>query len=204
MKYIVAFLFLCSSIAFAQYPNRPSFEPIVGATNYVLDGQEYTGPTMGLRFLSSEFSFSKVSLFAGATLRPDGFGYYRTEPFIYHDESQPYQLQSPIYDGAVPGSRFAFGLAFVGIDWRTYLARGDVRPYVGVGAQMVSWSSSSTWTGTIVPTTNAGLEVHLSSGLSAFGEGEYGFGMPTLFGARNSSLKNLFSFGVGVDFVPRW
>jgi len=204
MKYVLSFLVLFSGVVLAQNPNRSSFAPLVGVSHYVLDGQPYTGPTMGLRFLTPEFSSSRMSLFAGATLRPNGFGYYRTEPFIYHDESQPYQLQSPVYDGAVPGSRFAFGLGFVGFDWRTYLAEGNVRPYLGVGAQLASWSSSSTWTGTIMPIADAGLDVHLSSGFNAFAESEYAFGMPTLFGSHLSTLNNLFSFGVAVTFVPRW
>jgi hypothetical protein len=204
MKYFVMFLLLFSGMAFGQDPNRPSFAPIVGISHYVLDDQAITGPTMGLRFLTREFSSSRFSLFAGATLRPNGFGYYRTAPFIYSAEPQPYRLQPPVYDGAVPASRFAFGLAFVGFDWRTYLADGSVRPYVGVGAQVVSWSSNSTWTGTIMPTANAGLDVHLTSGFSAFAESQYAFGMPTLFGSRFSSLNNLFSFGLGVNFVPQW
>ena len=204
MKYFIIFTFLFSGIVFAQNPNRPSFAPMVGVTHYVLDNQAITGPTMGLRFLTREFSSSRFSLFAGATLKQNGFGYYRTEPFIYSEESQPYRLQPPVYNGAIRASRFAFGLAFAGFDWRTYLADGSVRPYVGVGAQMVSWSSSSTWTGTIMPTANAGLDVHLSSGFSAFAESQYAFGMPTLFGSRSSSLENLFSFGVGVNFVSQW
>lgn len=204
MKYCVIILTLFASTALAQDPNRSSFAPIIGVTHYSLDDQAFTGPTMGLRYLSREFSFSRVSVFAGATLRPDGVGYYRTEPFIYSDESQPYRLQPPVYSGAVRGYRFAFGLAFMGFDWRTYLANGSVRPYVGVGAQVVSWSASSTWTGTIMPAVNAGLDVHLSSGFSAFAESQYAFGMPTLFGDRLSTLKHLFSFGVGVNFVPHW
>jgi hypothetical protein len=204
MKYFVVFLLLFSGIAFGQDPNRPNFAPIVGISHYVLDDQAITGPTMGLRFLTREFSSSRFSLFAGATWRPNGFGYYRTAPFIYSAEPQPYRLQPPVYDGAVPASRFAFGLAFVGFDWRTYLADGSVRPYIGVGAQVVSWSSNSTWTGTIMPTANAGLDVHLTSGFSAFAESQYAFGMPTLFGSRFSSLNNLFSFGLGVSFIPQW
>ena len=204
MKYFAIYLLLFSAVALSQNPNRSSFEPIVGVTHYVLDDQAFTGATMGLRYLTPEFSSSKLSIFAGTTLRQTGSGYYRTEPFIYSDESQPYRLQPPVYDGAVPASRIAFGLAFLGFDWRTYLADGDVRPYIGVGAELASWSSSSTWTGTIMPTANAGLDVHLSSGLSAFAESQYGFGMPTLFGSRTSSLNNLFSFGLGVIIAPRW
>jgi hypothetical protein len=204
MKYFIMVFFLFSGAAFGQDPNRPSFAPLVGVTHYILDDQAFTGPTMGLRFLTREFSSSKFSVFGGATLRPNGFGYYRTEPFIYSDGQQPYRLQPPVYDGAIPSSRFAFGLAFVGFDWRTYLADGSIRPYVGIGAQIVSWSASNTWTGTIMPTADAGLDVHLSSGFSAFAESQYASGMPTLFGSRTSSLTNLFSFAVGVNFVPRW
>ncbi len=204
MKYFVTFLCLFSNIAVAQNPNRPSFAPIVGITHYVLDDQAITGPTMGLRYLTREFSSSKFSVFAGAALRPNGFGYYGAEPFIYSDPSQQYRLQPPVYGGVEPPSRFAFGLAFVGFDWRTYLADGSVRPYLGVGAQVVSWSSNSTWTGTIMPAANAGLDVHLTSGFSAFAEAQYAFGMPTLFGSRFSSLNDFFSFGVGVNFVPHW
>jgi hypothetical protein len=204
MKYSLILLGLFASTTLAQDPNRSSFAPIVGVMHYSLDDQAVTGPTMGLRYLTREFSSSRISLFAGATFRPNGFGYYRTAPFIYSDDSRPYRLQPPVYSSAMPGYRFAFGLAFMGFDWRTYLANGSVRPYIGVGAQIVSWSANSTWTGTIMPTVDAGLDVHLTSGFSAFAESEYAFGMPALFGSRLSTLKNLFSFGIGVNFAPRW
>lgn len=204
MKSLLVLLTILGSVAVAQDPNHQSIAPLVGVTHYVLDDQGYTGPTLGLRFMSREFSSSRVSIFAGATLRPDGVGYYHAQPFIYRDETQPYRLQPPVYSNAMPVNRFAFGLAFMGFDWRTYLAEGSVRPYIGVGAQIVSWSASSTWTGTIMPTADAGLDVHLSSGFSAFAEGAYAFGMPTVFGSRVSSLTNLFSLAVGVNFFPHW
>lgn len=204
MKNCAILLFLISGIMYAQNPNRSYFAPIVGVTHYELDGDAITGPVMGLRYLTPEFSSSRFSLFGGATLKREGFGYYRTEPFIYSDFAQPYSLQPPMYDGAIPASRFAFGLAFVGFDWRKYFADGDVRPYLGVGAQVASWSSAGTWTGTIMPTADGGLDVRLSSGFSAFAESQYAFGMPTLFGSKISTLKNLFAFGLGVNFVPRW
>jgi hypothetical protein len=204
MKYSLTCLFFVSGIAFAQYPNRASFAPIAGVTHYVLDNEAITGPSIGIRYLTREISSSRFSLFAGVTLRPNGFGYYQTTPFIYSDQSQPYRLQPPIYDGAVRASRFAFGLAFFGFDWRMYLVDGSVRPYVGIGAQMVSWSYSSTMTGTITPDAKAGLEVHLTSGFNAFAEGQYAFGMPTLYGPHLSRLDNLASFGLGISFAPRW
>ncbi len=204
MKYCAILIFLISGIAYAQNPNRSFFAPIVAVTHYELDGEGITGPTVGLRFVTREFSSTRISLYGGATLKREGFGFYRVEPFISSSEFQPYRLQPPVYDAAIPASRFAFGLAFAGFDWRKYFSDGDVRPYLGVGAQVVSWSSTGTWTGTIMPTADAGLDVHLSSGLSAFAEGQYAFGMPTLFGSRFSTLKNLFSFGLGVNFVPTW
>lgn len=204
MKQSTILLFLCTSVVLAQSPKRSSFAPIVGVTRYVLDGNATTGATLGLRYFSHESSSSQFSVFAGTTLRREGAGYYGTEPFIYSDGSQPYRPQPPIYNNAVPASRIAFGLAFAGFDWRRYLADGDIRPYLGIGAEVVSWSATQALTGGILPTVQAGLDVHLNSGFSAFAEGEYAFGMPTLFGARNSALQNLFFFGLGVGFIPQW
>ncbi len=204
MKQSLILFVLCSGIALGQSSDRSSFSPIVGISHYVLDGNAITGPTMGLRYSFGEFSSNQISVFGGATLRRIGAGYYQTVPFIYSGESQPYSVQPPISDNAFPASRLAFGLAFAGFDWRRYLADGDVRPYLGVGAQLVSWSVSGTWTGAILPTADAGLDVRLSSGFSAFAEGQYAFGMPTVFGSRLSTLQNIFSFGVGVSFVPQW
>jgi hypothetical protein len=204
MKTILFCLFFLSGIAFAQDPNRASFAPLAGVTHYVLDNEAITGPTIGIRYQSRELTSIRFSLFAGTTFRPNGYGYYETTPFIYNDQEQPYRMQSPIYGGAVRASRFAFGLAFFGFDGRTYLADGSVRPYVGVGAQLVSWSSSGTLTGTITPDAKAGLDVHLTSGLNAFAEGQYSFGMPTLYGSHISRLHNLATFGFGVSFAPRW
>lgn len=204
MKSVLMCLLFFSGVAVAQYPARASFAPLMGLSHYTLDDQAITGPTIGLQYLTREFSLIRFGLFAGVTLRPDGLAYYRTEPFISYDQSQPYRFQPPVYDGAVRTSRFAFALAFFGFDWRTYLADGGVRPYLGVGAQMVGWSYNNTFTGTIAPDAKVGLDVHLSSGLNAFAEGQYSFGMPTLFGSRFSSLRDLTTFAVGVTFAPRW
>ncbi len=204
MKQSLVLLVFCSGIAFAQSPSRSSFSPIVGISHYVLDGNPTTGPSMGLRYSFREFSDNQFSIYGGATLRRIGSGYYQTEPFLYSGDSQPYSLQPPMSDNALPVSRFAFGLAFAGLDWRRYLADGDVRPYLGVGVQMVSWSLNGAWTGAFLPTADAGLDVRLSSGFSAFAEGQYAFGMPTMFGSRVSTLENIFSFGVGVSFIPQW
>ncbi|HEY6950821.1 MAG TPA: hypothetical protein VI758_00355 [Bacteroidota bacterium] len=204
MKYSLTYLVLFFSVALAQNPNRSSIAPLAGVTHYVLDGEAVTGPTIGLRYLSSELSSSRLSLFGGVTVRPDGFAYYRTEPFLVYDQTRPYQLQPPISNGAMRESRFAFGLSFFGFDWRTYLADGSVRPYLGLGAQLVSWSSSSRLTGTITPDAMAGLEIHLSSGFDGFAEGRYSYGMPALFGSKFSRLRDVTMFAVGVSFAPRW
>jgi len=204
MKYIVVVLVFFSGVIFAQTPDRFSIAPTGGISHYVLDGEAITGPTVGLRYLSREFSSVRFSVFGGVTLRPNGFSHYEAEPFIYHDQSQPYRLQPPISNGAIRVSRFALGLAFFGFDWRTYLADGSVRPYLALGAQMVSWSYNSSFTGTITPDAKAGIDVHLASGLNGFAEGQYSFGMPTLFGSRFSGLRDLTTFAVGISFAPRW
>ena len=204
MKHLSMCLILCSAVAFGQSEKGSSFAPLAAVTHYHLDGQSITGPTIGLQYFSREMSSSQFSLFGGVTLQPHGYEYYRNEPFIYSDPSQPYRMMPPVYNGAVRVSRFSLGLAFFGVDWRTYLADGSVRPYVGVGAQLVGWSSSSAYTGSILPEAKAGLDMHLTSGFSAFAEGQYSFGMPTLFGSRFSSLDDLFSFAVGISFAPRW
>ncbi len=204
MKQTLIVLLVCSGTVLAQTPGRSSFSPLVGVSHYVLDGNANTDPTVGLRYSFREFSLNQLNLFGGATLQRTGAGYYQTDPFVYSGESQPYGFQPPMSENAVPGSRLAFGLAFAGIDWRRYLTDGNVRPYLGIGVQLVSWSLSGTWTGTVLPTADAGLDVRLSSGLSAFAEGQYAFGMPTMFGSRLSTLQNIFSFGVGVSFIPQW
>ncbi len=204
MKRLLICLIVFSGIALGQNSKAPSFAPLAAVTHYDLDGQSITGPTFGLQYFTREISSGRFSLFGGVTFRPNGYDYYRSDPFIYNDPSQPYRMMPPIYNGAVRVSRFSLGLAFFGFDWRTYLASGSVRPYLGVGAQLVGWSSSSTYTGAILPEVKAGLDMHLTSGFSAFAEGQYSFGMPTLFGSRFSALKELFSFGVGVSFAPHW
>jgi hypothetical protein len=204
MKRTLMCFIVFSSIALGQNPRGASFAPLAAVTHYVLDGQSTTGPTFGLQYFTREISSGRFSLFGGVTLHSNGYEYYRSDPFIYTEPSQPYRMMPPIYNGAVRVSRFSLGLAFFGFDWRTYLADGSVRPYLGVGAQLVGWSYSSTYTGTILPELKAGLDMRLTSGFAAFAEGQYSFGMPTLFGSRFSTLKELFSFGVGISFAPQW
>ncbi len=204
MKHVLMCLVLFSGVALSQTSQRASFAPLVGVTHYLLDGQSTTGPTIGLQYFTREFASTRFSFFGGVTLKPSGYEYYRTDPFIYSDPSQPYRFQPPMYNGAMRMQRLSLGLTFFGFDWRAYLADGSVRPYLGVGAELVGWSYASTYTGAILPEAKAGLDVHLTSGVNAFAEGQYAFGMPTLFGSRTSSLSELFSFGVGVSFAPRW
>lgn len=204
MKNLVLSIVLVSGVAFAQNPNRSSLAPILAVSRYVINDEATTGPTLGLRYQSREFSSSRFSVFGGVTLSPNGVSYYESAPFLYYDHSQPYRLQPPIYGGAHRYSQFAFGLAFFGFDWRVYLADGSVRPYVGVGAQMVSWSYTNTFTGTLTPDAKAGCDIRLTSGFTGFVEAQYSFGMPTLYGSRASSLRDITMFAIGVSFAPQF
>jgi hypothetical protein len=205
MKWILVGLITMSGIAIGQESNRSSFAPIVAVSRYTLDDQPVTGPTVGLRYQSREFASSRLGLYAGATFRPNGSGYYQSEPFLMYNTNpyQPYRMQPPIYGGAGRTTRYEVGLAFFGFDWRVYLAEGDVRPYVGLGAQLISWTVNQTFSGTVTPDLKTGLDIRLTSGFNGFIETQYSTGMPTMFGSQFSTLKNVFMVAIGVSFAPK-
>ncbi|MGB2866873.1 MAG: hypothetical protein WBD36_00355 [Bacteroidota bacterium] len=192
------------SIAIAQESHRFSISPIAAVSRYVLDDHITIGPMIGVRFQSREFSSNAVGVSLGVILRPNGFVEYGSEPFTYHDPQPLYQLQPPLASRVMRQTRFGLGLGFFGFDWRTYLADGDIRPYVGAGASLIGWPSASSYAGTISPDIHAGVDVHLSRGVNAFAEAQYLFGSPTLFGSSGSSLSNITTLALGISFAPRW
>ena len=76
MKNLVLCIVLVSGVAFAQNPNRSSLAPILAVSRYVINDEATTGPTLGLRYQSREFSSSRFSVFGGVTLSPSGVSYY--------------------------------------------------------------------------------------------------------------------------------
>ena len=192
------------SVALGQTANRPFVTPVVALSHYVLDGEPVTGPAFGLRIESREFGPSRIGVEFGAILRPSGTLLYQSDPFIYTQGSKLYQMQPPISSGAFRTTSYGIGLGYLGFDFRTYLVDGDFRPYVGIGAHLVGWSESTTYTGTIAPEVMTGFDLRVRDQLSAFVELDYLFGMPTLFGQRSSALTNIAAFAVGLSFTPRW
>ena len=195
---------MVAGVAVAQESHRLSISPIGAVSRYVLGDQITVGLMLGIRIQSREFSSNAIGMSLGVILRPNGFVEFGTEPFIYHNPQPLYQLQPPLASRVMRQTRFGLGLGFFGFDWRTYLADGDVRPYVGAGASLIGWPSADSYAGTISPDLHAGVDVHLSRGVNAFAEAQYLFGSPTLFGSSGAGLSNITTLALGVSFAPRW
>ncbi len=102
-----------------------------------------------------------------------------------------------------PTGGIRFGAGFFGLDYTFYLADGDVRPYVGVGAMLLGWPYRSGFAGTIAPDVKAGLQANLTSGFSGFVEMKHILGLPIVAGG-SPPLRGFTGLAFGFAFAPRW
>ena len=182
-----------------SFLSRSAFSPIVAFSRYGLDGQFRNGLTLGLEYIPNRRSNPNFEFSGGVVLGGSGhvqqFSVYEALPALQRNDSFGFGNR---YNAA---PRFGLGMAFLGIGAVYYLADGDVRPYIGIGANAYAWRN---YAGTVTPDVKGGLDVNIASGFSGFAEVRHSIGMPNFFTSRYSTFNGLTSFAFGIAFAPRF
>lgn len=183
----------------SSLPSRSSIAPIAAFSRYGLDGQFRNGLTLGLEYAPQRMVNPHLEFSAGVVLGATGNSptYVVSNGFPVLRSNNAFTFGNRYY--AVP--RFGLGVAFLGIGAVYYLADGDVRPYVGIGANAYTWRN---FAGTVTPDVKGGLDVNIASGFSGFAEMRHSVGMPNFFTSQYSSFNGLTSFAFGFAFAPRF
>jgi hypothetical protein len=84
-----------------------------------------------------------------------------------------------------------------------YLAEGDVRPYVGVGASFAFWSHLRRFSGALTPSAKGGVDIRIGGLFSGFAELRRTVGVATFVGPKTSKFNGLTAAAIGISFVPR-
>ncbi|MBI3004281.1 MAG: hypothetical protein HYY49_02560 [Ignavibacteriales bacterium] len=179
--------------------SRSAFAPIAAFSRYGLDGQFRNGLMLGLEYVPNRRTNPNFEFSGGIVLGTSGSAqrYVVSNGFPVVQGDNAFTFGDRYY--AVP--RFGLGLAFFGVGAVYYLADGDVRPYVGIGANAYMWRN---YAGTVTPDVKGGLDVNIASGFSGFAEVRHSIGMPSFFTSQYSTFDGLTSFAFGIAFAPRF
>ena len=179
--------------------SRSAIAPIFSFGRYGIDGDFRTGVMLGLGYSPNRRSNPSLEIRGGAVLGSTGAvqQYVVSDAFPTLQRNDHFTFGNGYY--AVP--RFGLGLAFLGVGAVYYLADGDIRPYVGFGANAYVWRN---YAGTITPDVKGGLDVSIASGFAGFAEVRHSIGMPNFFTSQYSTFNGLTSFAFGFAFAPRF
>jgi hypothetical protein len=200
--------FLLTSLCFSQRHNQQtSVAPLAGISILRANGENISGPQLGVQMLARESNGQRWGFSAGFLFHSTNNGYAQVDPYVYNQsgaQSYPQQQFGPrISNGVVRQSSLHWSGAFVGADWIIYLADGQLRPYAGLSLYGVLFSFNAPIAGTIAPAVRAGLETNIGNQFTGFAEVQHLVGTPTLFGNRAAVLDGITSFNVGFSFAPR-
>jgi hypothetical protein len=185
--------------------NASSLEPVVGIGRSTIDREHRTGPAGGLRVVLASRQQISVGLIAGFGLSATGWRW------IDHSNDNTRSVSTALPEELIRNAdreptvgRLAFALGFLGPDVTVYFAEGDLRPYAGLGAQLVLFPYAGSLGTAIAPHVRAGLDVRLHSGLSAFLEVRHAVGLSQLASPSGKSFDEFSMVALGISFFPRF
>jgi hypothetical protein len=171
-----------------------------------LSSEDRFGPMIILQYTPNRYWRPTVDLVSGVLIRTGKSGPTDERDYIplVSQFASAYSPVSDYYDdGYYQRPQFSIGLAFLGADMTYYLAEGDVRPYVGVGASFAFWSYLSRFSGALAPSAKGGLDIRISGSFSGFAELRRMFGVANFVGPNTPKFDGLTAAAIGVSFEPQ-
>ncbi len=180
----------------SRLATRSPYEPAVGISEYVIDGQSRTAPSVEVQYVPQNKTSSKL-IFSGGFLWSSRSNGLAVDPRVTRVQSNTVYLPVGSSDYYVP----SVGMGYVGAQYRYYFLQGDIQPYVGAGAQFLGWRVDSRWGAALAPNAVAGLTAHISDIFSGFAEIQHTIGVGNLL-AYSSSFGGITSVSIGFAFAP--
>lgn len=182
----------------ARSARMSPFQPAMGVSQYVIDGQSRTAPSMGVRYVPRDNSSHKL-IFSAGLLWNSGSSAVIADPRLAGFQRSAVYTPAQSYGDYLP----SVGIGYLGAQYRYYLLQGDFQPYVGVGAQALGWRVDTRWGGTVAPNAVAGLSARISNVFDGFVEVQHAAGVGNLFGG-SSSFGGITSVSFGFAFAPQF
>lgn len=186
--------------------SRSSFTSMVAYGSFALGDEDRFGPMIILQYTPNRYWRPTLDFVGGVLIRTGKSGYTDERNYIplASQFAPAYSSFSDYYnDGYYQRPHFSIGLAFLGADMTYYLAEGNVRPYVGVGASFAFWSYLSRFSGALAPSAKGGLDIRISSSFSGFAELRRMFGVANFVGPNAPKFDGLTAAAIGISFEPQ-
>ncbi len=178
------------------------YQPGMGISQYVIDGQAHMAPAIGLQYIPRSVSSGKLIFSGGVVWSRGGSSGFAANPRFTNFASNTIYSQTQSYDTYSP----SLALAYAGAQYRYYFLQGDIQPYVGAGAQSLGWRIDNRWGAAISPNAVAGVTARISTIFSGYGEIQHTLGMGNIY-SSSSSFGGLTTLAFGFSFAPnfsRW
>jgi len=186
--------------------SRSSFTSMIAYGSFALSSEDRFGPMIILQYTPNRYWRPTIDLIGGVLIRAGKSGPTDERDYVplASQFASAYSPFSDYYnDGYYQRPRFSIGLAFLGADMTYYLAEGQVRPYVGVGASFAFWSYLNRFSGALAPSAKGGLDVRISNSFSGFAELRRMLGVANFVGPNTPKFDGLTAVAIGISFVPR-
>ena len=181
---------------------RSPYQPGIGLSQYLIDGQAHMAPSMGLQYIPRNNS-------AGKWIYSGGFVWSRggNTGLALNSRTGNF-MRTPVYDQSGLSDSYtpSLALAYAGIQYRYYFLQGDIQPYVGAGAQTLGWRIDSRWGAALSPNAVAGVTAKISTIFSGYAEVQHTLGMGNIY-SSSSSFGGITMLAFGFSFAPnlsRW
>jgi hypothetical protein len=185
--------------------NRPAvrspYEPAMSLSYLVLGEQGQTLPGLGMSYVPRKNTAGKF-VFSG------GFVWMSRTSTSQFVPRYAQMRQSTVYSDVGSRERTAtsIGVGSVGAEYRYDLLRGEIQPYVGIGARVLGGVYGSQWGMAFAPQALAGLNLQISHLFSGFAEVQHVPAVGLSLGGFDS-FRGITTIAFGFSFAPqlaRW
>jgi hypothetical protein len=142
---------------------------------------------------------------AGKFVISGGFVWRSSSGMNRFDPRYPQVHQSSVHSeaGYTASPAPGLGVGYLGAEYRYYLLRGEIRPYVGIGTRALGGLYGSRRGVGAVPHGLAGFNLRISHVFSGFAEVQHAPGIGLTFGGFDS-FQGLTTIAFGFSFAPQF
>ncbi len=180
---------------------RSPYEPAMSLSYLVLGEEGQTLPGLGMSYVPRKNTAGKL-VFSG------GFVWMSRTSTSHFDPRYP-QMRQPLgYSDVVSTTRTgtSVGLGYLGAEYRYDLLRGEIQPYVGIGARALGGIVGSRWGMALAPQGLVGINLQISHLFSGFAEMQHVPAVGLSLGGFDS-FRGMTTIAFGFSFAPqlaRW
>jgi hypothetical protein len=176
---------------------RSPIEPAFSVSNLLIDGAGNTVPGFGVSYVPREHAAGRLVVSGGFLWKSNGNASGIDPRYQRLQKSSVYSQV-----GYTENRLSTLAVGYVGAEYRYHFIRGQIQPYVGVGARTMGGMVGNRWGMAITPHALAGLNLQVSRVFSGFAEIQHAPGLGVTFGGFDS-FEGLTSIAFGFSVAPQ-